>query len=150
MRVDRAVEDPVPEDGDAAVVQAAAEPEIVLVDGVVVSPERPPGHGVECDDVARRLGDDHEAVDDDRRRLDAGEGVELVDPLHPQLRHIRPVDLVERAVSLRCVVAGIHEPVLGLRGGVDEAFGRDGRPGGSDHTGRDGGGASRPARAPGG
>ena len=110
-----------PLDGDTAVVPAAAEDHVVG-QLVLVAPVGPSGCRVDRDDSTGRFGDVHHAVDDERRCLGPVERPELVDPLNLEVGGVPTVNLVEAAVALALVVAGIHEPVLRFRLGVEQAF----------------------------
>ena len=57
------------------------------------------------------------------------EHLKLVDPRDLQARDVLAVNLVETAVTLRRIIAGIHEPVVGLSLGVDQTLRGDGAKG---------------------
>ncbi len=89
-----------------------------------VAPDRAPGARVERRGVVHRAGDEHNAVDDDRRVLDVGAG-ELKRPLAPQTFHVFSGDGFEAAVMRALVVAPVREPVLRLFPRVADALERD-------------------------
>ena len=128
VRVEGAHVEGVAEDGHPAVVPPAADAQVVG-QGVVVAPVLAPGGGVDGDDVARRLGDEHHPVDHQRRRLGPVELRDLVGPLQLEPADVAVVDLVEPAVALGVEGARVHQPVLGLVGRVQQALPGDGREG---------------------
>ncbi len=67
---------------------------------MVVAPERTSSLGVESNDVVGRDGQVHDAIDDQRRRLELLQRIRLKDPAQPKIAGVRAVDLVERAVAL--------------------------------------------------
>ena len=102
-------------------------------------PEHLAGCCIERRYRARRLGEIHDAVDDDRRRLDQpgtanGRGLHLVRPDHFQVCNIVLVDLLQRRITFRTIGARISQPVVRLIRGVDETFETDLRIRGSDEA----------------
>jgi len=73
MCVQRAHEQGLAENGDAAIVRAAAHDELGRVD-VAIHPEGPSGGGIERDDLVGPLRQIHDAVDHERGRLPASGG----------------------------------------------------------------------------
>ena len=116
----------VAEDGDAAVVAPAADAQVVG-QRVLVAPVRAPGRRVHRGQVARRLGDEHHPVDDERGRLGAVELADAVGPLQLEVGDVRPVDLVEAAEALAVEGAAVHQPVVRLVGGREQPLPGDGR-----------------------
>ena len=107
VRVERAHVERFTQDGDTAVVPSTANPK-VLRELVVVSPERTSGHGIDRRHIARRFGDEHDTVDDQRRRLGTVDLWDLVGPLQLELTNIAVVDLVEPAVPLAVERTRVH------------------------------------------
>ena len=64
-----------------------------------------------------------DAVERQRRGLDAAQFFQVVVPGQAELAHVLCADLAQRAVALRVVGAAIHEPVLWLAGRVAQALG---------------------------
>ena len=124
MCVERAHEEPVAEDGDAAVVGTAADQGLVAV-GVAELPEHAAGDRVERHDVVGALRHVHDAVDDDRARLPGAEHLVLEHPLHLKIGDVRGRDLVEAAVALTRVGAVVVDPVVRLVGGLQEPLRSD-------------------------
>ena len=113
--VERRHEDLVAVDGDAAIVRTAAvgrdRPHLVLVVPVLLA-----GLGVERVDVIEGRGDVHDAVDDDRSRLQRLLHLRLEDPSRMQLADVRRVDLLAGEVARLVVVAvGVQEVVRVVR-----------------------------------
>ena len=77
---------------------------------LLLVPHRPAGERVERPRVVRRPGDEHEAVEHERRRLEAASDASLVDPSRGEPRHIAGVDLGELAVAPAERVAAVHPP----------------------------------------
>jgi len=123
MRVDRRHVQRIAENRHAAIHPAAARTSLGRR-RVVVSPERPPGRSVECDDVVRRLDGVHHAVDDERRRFEFLERPRLPDPLLLQALDIRVRDLRQAAVPLIEWRAGVRQPVLRLAIRVQDSIER--------------------------
>ena len=142
VRVERAHVERFAQDGDAAVVAPAADAQVVG-QWMLVAPEGPPRGCIHRRHVARRLGDEHHAVDHQRRRLRPVELADVVGPLQLQLGDVRPVDPVETRKALAVERAVVHQPVVRLVGGVDQALPGDRRelrhavPGGWLLCGRD-------------
>ena len=124
VRVERAHEQRVAEDRDAAVVGAAADARVGRR-RVAVLPEHPAGPRVDGHDVVGPLGDVHDPVDDDRVRLPGAEDLVLQHPLRLEVRHVGRRDLRERAVALAGVRAVVGQPVLRLGRGLEDAIGGD-------------------------
>ena len=145
VRVERAHVERLAQDGDAAVVPPAADAQVVR-QGMLVAPERPSGRGVDRRHVARRLGDEHHAVDHQRGRLGPVELADVVGPLQFQVGHVGTVYLVETREALAVERAVVHQPVVRLVRRVDQALPGDGRelrhalPGGRGLGGRNGSG----------
>ena len=121
LGVERSEKHRVAEDRDPPVRPREADVQRLFGDDRVVAPQPPAGVGVERGDRARGLGDVHHAVGHQRRHLDPADSPGLVDPRRPQPGDVLLGDLIEPAEPLRAVVAGIHEPGLGLVVGVQEA-----------------------------
>ena len=102
-------------DGDAAVVRAAADGGYRAELGLVM-PNLRSGLGVERVNVAERRGDVHDAVDDDRRRLERLFDLGGEDPGRMQMRDVAAVDLRVR-IETRLIVVGVGvkevHPVFG-------------------------------------
>ena len=94
MGVERTHVQRFPQNRDTAIVPSATDAEVVWK-RVVVAPERPAGDRVHRDDVARRFGDEHDAVDDQRRRFRSVELWDVVGPLQLEIPDSVDVDLVE-------------------------------------------------------
>jgi len=123
VSVHRAHEDAIAQRRHAPVHRAAAGGN-PLGDAPAILPKRPPGAGVERGDVARRLGDVHDAVNHERRGLELVAAVDLIDPQRPQTGGILGRDLVERGVTMPEVVARVGEPVARLLGCRDDPLER--------------------------
>ena len=89
---------------------------------MLVDPKHAAGPGVQSEDVVGRLGDVHHAVDDQRGGFELFKRAGLEDPVHLELLDILRRDAVERTVVDAVVAAVVGQPVLGLFGGVEEAF----------------------------
>ena len=76
VSVDGAEKDEVAEYCDAPIDLSAAHAHVVGQRSAI-TPQRPAGARIERRDVARRLGDVHDAVDDDRGRFELLERVRL-------------------------------------------------------------------------
>jgi hypothetical protein len=111
MGVERAHEQRVAVYREAAVVGAAADLEVRRAD-VLVDPEYPAGLCVERHDVVRSLGQIHDAVNHQRRRLPRTEDLGLQNPLHLEVLDVGRIDLLQQAVALTGVGAGVGQPVL--------------------------------------
>ena len=121
--VERAHEQRVAEDRQPAIVGAAAHLE-VRRDGMLVDPEDPAGLRIHREDVVGPLGQVHDAVHDERRRLPRSEDLVLQHPLHLEVLHVARIDLAQRAVPLTRVGAGVGQPVVRLGGGVAKPVAR--------------------------
>ena len=64
------------------------------------------------------------AVDDERRGLPVARDRRLIDPLQLQILDVGRRDLVEQAVAVALVAAGVRQPVLRLAGGGGQALRR--------------------------
>src|SRR5690348_13467199 len=122
MRVDRAHVERVAEDGEPAIVQAAAGTKRVRWHSILVDPEHAAGSGIERHDVVWRLHHIHDAVDDERRRLHALRRLRLEDPFQFQVSGIGRRDLIEQAVAPASIVPGERQPVLRFLLRTEEAF----------------------------
>ena len=123
MRVERPHEQRVAEDGDAAVLCAAAHLLPARV-GVAIEPEHATGLRIERDDVVGPLREVHDPVNDQRRRLPWTEHLVLHHPFQLEVLRVRRIDLPEQAVALARVAARVGQPVLRLIGRAQEAIGR--------------------------
>ena len=123
MRIKRTHEQQFIENRDAAVVAPAADPE-VFGQLVLVAPVLAPGGRVERDHVARRFGNEHHAVDDQRHGLGAVNLRDLVGPLQLEAGDVSVVHLVEAAVPLAIEGAGVHQPILRFVRGVQQTLPR--------------------------
>ena len=112
---------PGTQDGYAPVIPPAAEIQI-LGHLVVVAPILTAGSRIERNDVARRFGHVHDTVYDEGRRLGSIQCLQLESPLHLEPPGVPFVDLAQPAVALTVVVARVHEPVLRLRVGIQQAL----------------------------
>ena len=107
----------------ATAVDVAAAQRNVIRGRAVVAPQLRSRLGVKRPDPAVPAGHVHDAVDDERRRLErVGRGTRvhahraaLEHPCGLQILDIRGVDLVEQAVALPVVGAVVRDPVVGLR-----------------------------------
>ncbi len=107
----------------AAPVDVAAAQRHVVRRRAVVAPQLRSGLGVKRPHPAIPAGHVHDAVDDERRRLERiGRGTRvhshraaLEHPRGLQILDVRGVDLIEQAVALPVVGAVVGEPVVGLR-----------------------------------
>ena len=79
VRVERAHVERLAQNGDPSIVATAADAEVVR-QLVLISPEGAARGGVDRHDVARRLGNEHHAVDNQRCRLGAVELGNVVRP----------------------------------------------------------------------
>ena len=113
VRVERAHEHAVAEHRHAAVVRPAAGP-VVGRRRIAVDPEHTARPGVERDDVVRPLRYVHHAVDHNRRCLPGTEDGRLVHPLQLQVADVGRRNLVQFAIALAEVAAGIGQPVVRL------------------------------------
>ena len=86
-----------------------------------IAPENPSGLRVESGDVARRFGEVHHPVHDERRRLDL-RMPHLMDPLEPDPIGVVARDLGERGVAPSRVVARVRQPVSWLTVSIEEPF----------------------------
>jgi len=109
------------QDRHAAVVPAAAQPDAVR-QRVFVAPVRPPRRRIDRRHVARRLGDEHDPVDHQGRRLVPVELLDLVRPLQLKAAHVLAVDLIQPAVAPPVQRPVVHQPVVRLVVRVDEPF----------------------------
>ena len=113
---------------DAAVDHIAAGASgDAAIDLGVVFPKLLAGLGVERDHVAPRRAGVHDAIDDERRRLEAARRARLdvVVPSEAELADVAGVDLRQRAVALLVIGPTDREPVPGLFVGVEDALGVD-------------------------
>ena len=86
-----------------------------------VAPEDATGFGIERGDIVRRLGDVHDAVDDERRGLDL-RIPRLVHPLQLEPMRVGRRDLVETAEAPTAIVPRIGEPTPRLVVGIEQPF----------------------------
>ena len=120
--VDRADVDLALPHRDAAVDHVAARPTPDLSGDLgVVLPEPLTGGGVDRVHFAPRRGEEHHAVDDDRRRFMTAIAAGVVVPRQAQLAHVLIVDLIERREALLAVGASVREPVAGFAVGGGDA-----------------------------
>ena len=124
--VQRAHEQRVAEHGDAAVVAAAADPEIIG-ELVLVAPVHAARGRIDGRQVAGRLRDEHDAVDDERGGLRPIDHGNLIGPLQLQIADVAGIDLVEPAEALAAERAGVHQPVVGLFRRVEQPLPGHGR-----------------------
>ncbi len=124
VRVERAHEQRVAEDRDAAIDLAAADAKRRR-QHVVIDPEHAAGLRIERHDVVGRLRQVHDAVDDERRGFERLQRLRLKHPLQLEVLRVGGRDLLQRAVALAHVGAGIGQPVLRLAGGLRKALGGD-------------------------
>ena len=111
MRVECAHEQGVAQDRDAAVVGAAAD---LLAAGipVLVDPENPSGFRVERHDIVGPLREVHDSVHHNGRRLPRARDLVLQNPLQLEILYVGRIDLLQQAVALARIAAGIAQPVL--------------------------------------
>ena len=114
MTVERAHEDRVAENRDAA-IHAAAAGAGQRRRAIRVGPEDASGRRIERHEIVRRLDRVHDAVHHQRRRLELLERLRLEDPSELEILHVGGRDLGQRAVALAHHVARIRQPVLRLR-----------------------------------
>ena len=69
-------------------------------------------HGVDDAPRGRRI---HDAIDDERRRLETAIGGRFKRPRQPELGGVGVGDLIERAEALLVVVTAVREPVAAPR-----------------------------------
>ena len=101
---------------DAAIDDVAAAPIALLaIDLRIVGPEPLAGAGVDGVHHAPRRGLVHDAVDHDRRRLDAAGGFERIAPDQTELLDVVGVDLVQLAEAGFGVVETDGRPVVRRR-----------------------------------
>ena len=122
--VQRAHEQRLAQDRDAAVVRSAAD-DAIGIGRVAIDPEHAAGERVERDDIVRALGDVHHPVNDERRGLPVAGHGRLIHPLQLQVPDVGRRDLIEQAVALTPVAARVGQPVLRLGGRVDQTLRRD-------------------------
>jgi hypothetical protein len=126
LRVEGADIDPVLIDGDAAIVRSAAEGRDRAQLGLVM-PDFRAGLGVERIDVAIGRRDVHDAVNNDRRRLERFLDLGGEDPRWMQVRDVATVDLgVRIEPGLLVIAVGVKE-VRPIFVGVVELLLRDRR-----------------------
>ena len=123
VRVERAHEQRVAMDCNAAIVRAAADALVGRV-VVVVDPEHAARFRVEGEHVVRPLRHVHDAVDDERRGFPRAEHLALQHPLILEIAYVLRSDLTQRAVPVAGVTAAIGEPVLRLLSGAENPFRR--------------------------
>ena len=106
---------------DAAIDHvAAALVALLAVDLGIEGPEPLAGAGVDGVHHAPRCGLVHDAVDHDRRRLDAAGGFERIAPHQPEFLDIVDIDLVELGKARLGIVETDGRPVVRSRGiGLD-------------------------------
>ena len=124
MAVERAHEERRAEDGEPAVVGAAADARLGRR-GVAVLPEHAPRLRVHGEHVVRTLRDVHDAVHHERRRLPGAERLVGEHPLELEVLHVAGVDLAQQRVTLAGVRPGVGQPVLRLVGRALQAIGGD-------------------------
>ena len=124
VRVKRAHEKRIAEDRQPAIHLAAAYRQ-ALRQHIVINPEHASGFGVERDGVVGRLREIHDAVDDERRGLECLQRLRLKHPFQLEVLHVGGRNLLQRAVALAHVGAGIGEPVLRLGRGFGNAIRRN-------------------------
>ena len=124
MRVERAEENFVAEDGHAAIDMPAAGAD-VGGDLPLIHPDGASGAGVEGEGAIVLRGGVEDSVNDQRRGFELSGGGSLIDPLGGEAVDVLRVDLIQRAEALSGVVAGVGHPVLRLFGGVQETVGGD-------------------------
>ena len=88
--------------------------------GVLVAPEDAAELRVEGQHGVGRLGDVHDAVHHERRRLEDLQRLRLEDPLQLEAVDVVDGNLVEGRVAVAVVVARVGEPVVRLVGGVEQ------------------------------
>ena len=81
----------------------------------IEGPDALAGAGIDGMDDTPGSADIHDAVDDDRGRLDAARGIETVGPHQTEILDVSGVDLVELAESRLAVVQADRRPVLRRR-----------------------------------
>ncbi len=114
VTVERPVIERLAKDGDTAIRPWKAERQELLGHRPRPAPERPPRAPVESNHRAGRLRDVHDAIDDDRRRLERAAASRLKDPDGTKGRDVVPRDRVQRRVAVRTVIARVSQPVSGL------------------------------------
>ena len=87
-----------------------------------------PGVRVERQDLVRRLGHVHDAVGDERRRLDhfLSRVRQLEGPAELKLRDVRTVHLAQPAMPLAPISARVRQPAGGLQRGTEQPVVGDG------------------------
>ena len=125
-RVQRADEHPIAEHRDAAVERI----DLVRVADLLrplIAPDLPAGGGVERDDRPRPAAGVHDAVDDERHRLEHRTARQLTRPRRLQPAGIVRGDLLQAGIVRALVIAPVGQPVVRLAGGVPEALERQRR-----------------------
>src|SRR5215469_4394611 len=79
--------------------------------GSHIFPDRPASNRVEGCHAAAWLGEIHDRIGYYRRGLNSFRSRDLIDPNRPQASDIRGIDLLQKGIPLRMVVARISEPV---------------------------------------
>ena len=124
VRVERAHEKRIAEHRQAAIHLAAAYRQ-VLRQHIVIHPKHASGFRVERDGVVGRLREIHDAVDDERRGLECLQRLRLKHPFQLEVLYVGGRNLLQRAVTLAHVGAGIGEPVLRFAGGLGQSIRRN-------------------------
>ena len=124
MSIDGGHEQCIAQDGQTAIHDPAAGAGVGRR-SVMVDPEYAPRFGVERHHIVGRLRKVHDPVDHQRRGLEFLQRLRLKHPLQLQIFHVRRIDLLERAVALAHVTAGVGQPVLWFLARTKQPLGGD-------------------------
>ena len=109
-------------DRDPAVDDVAARPPRPLAGHLgIVGPDLLTRNGIDGVHTAPRAREEHDAVDDDRRRLEAAVGAQVAVPGQPQFPDVLTVDVRQGGEALFFEGAPMGQPVARLAVGVDDA-----------------------------
>ena len=94
-----------------------------------IDPEGPAGERIERDQIVGRRHSVHHSIHDQRGGFElfggASTGPDLIDPLQLEIGNVGGRNPCERGMPPTIVTARVHEPVPGLLGGFEQAFGGD-------------------------
>ena len=124
VRVHGGHEQRVAKDGHAAVHDSATRARIGR-GRVVINPKHAAALGVNRDHIVGRLREVHDPIDNQRSGLEFLQRLRLKHPLQLEILDVCGVDLLERAIALAHVAAGVGQPVLRFAGRAQQAVGSD-------------------------
>src|SRR4029077_15509018 len=91
----------------------------------LVLPDGPARFCVEGEGAVVLASSVENSIDNERGSFKLSAGHRLVGPLRDKRARVCGVDLIERAEAMARVIAGIHQPVLRLFRGIEQALWRD-------------------------